>query len=264
MRIGIRDGCLRLAPVEAILLAPKLGFDGVEICIGQDTSANILWQNGGFDAVNAAVEASGCVVSSLSPGYFASCHPVVDDPALRQHGHELILDCIARCGPVGAGYILVPMFPKDMADWPESKWQALVDGFKPLAEAAGNAGLMLCLETTFSAEQLECIVDGVDNEAFRVYYDTANTTTWGYDCPSEIRRLGAKIGAVHVKDTENKHLGDGKVPWAGCRCALGEIGFDGWFVLETPAGEDPAISGARNYGFTRGWLTRPGGGCGGE
>lgn len=260
MLFGIRDGCLKLGAVEALPLAAKLGFDGIEICIGQDTSVNPLWQDGGIDQVKAAMESSGAVVSSLSPGYFASCHPVVDDPALRQHGHNLMLECIERCAPVGAGYLLVPMFPKDMDDWADEKWQALIDGFQPLAQAAADAGVLLCLETTFSADHLDRIIDGVGNDAFKVYYDTANTTNLGYHSPTEIRQLGAKIGAIHVKDTDNQHLGDGRVPWAGCSRACSDIEYDGWLVLETPAGDDPAISAARNYGFTRCWSVWRGGG----
>lgn len=253
MPIAIRDGCLQKGPVDALHLASRIGFDGIEICIGQDTSANLLWQDGGFEQVNAAIAATGVKVSSLSPGYFAACHPVVDDPALRQQGHDLVLDCIRRCGPVGAELILIPMFPKDMADWPESKWQALADGFRPLAAAAADAGVRLCLETTFSADQLQCLCDEVDSPAFQVYYDTGNTAAWGYKCPPEILQLGARIGAVHVKDTGNKHLGDGEVPWRPTMRALRDVDFDGWFVLETPAGDDAALSAARNYGFTRGW-----------
>lgn len=254
MRIGIRDGCLRQPAVEAMALAGKLGFDGVEICIGEKTADNVLWQDGGFDRVNQAAKEAGVVVSSLSPGYFASCHPVVDDPAKRELGHRLILECVERCGPVGAGGILVPMFPKDMDEWADAKWQALIDGFKPLAEAAGEAGVILALETTFSADHLDRVLDGVDHEAFTVYYDTANTTNLGYHSPTEIRQLGDRVGMVHVKDTDQSHLGDGKVPWAECRAALDDIAYDGWYVLETPAGDDAAVSGARNYGYTRGWL----------
>lgn len=254
MRIGIRDGCLKQPAVPALALAGKLGFDGVEICIGQNTADCVLWQEGGFDQVNQAAEQAGVVVSSLSPGYFASLHPVVDDPALREQGQALILDCIAKCGPVGAEAILVPMFPKDMNDWPESTWRQLVDGFKPLAEAAAQANVILALETTFSADHLDRILDDVDNEAFTVYYDTANTTNLGYHSPSEIRQLGHGIGMVHVKDTDGNHLGHGRVPWGECREAIGDLGYDGWFVLETPAGDDPALAGARNLGFTKGWL----------
>jgi len=254
MRIGIRDNCLRRPTVEAIAAAASVGLDAVEICIGQDTAANVLWQDGGYDAVNQACEAAGIVISSLSPGYFASVHPVVDDPAMRQQGHDLLLDVISRCAPVGATYILVPMFPKDMNEWPDSKWTTLIEGFKPLAEAAANAGLQLALETTFSADHLDRILDGVDNEQFVVYYDTANTTNLGYHSPTEIRQLGRRVGKVHVKDTDGNQLGDGRVPWADCRQALLDIGYDDWYVLETPAGDEPVARAARNYGFARGWM----------
>ncbi|MCC7495558.1 MAG: TIM barrel protein [Fimbriimonadaceae bacterium] len=254
MKIGIRDGCLKLAAVEAAGLAGQLGFDGLEVCIGPEEAANVLWQAGGFDRLNAACEAAGVVVASLSPGRYAQLHPVVDDPALRAAGRRLLLDCIERCRPVGADAILVPLFPQDLETWADATWQALIDGFKPLAAAAGEAGVTLLLETTFSADHLARILDGVDHPALQVYYDTANTTNRGYHAPTEIRQLGRRVGRVHVKDTNGQMLGDGRVPWADCRTALRDIRYDGWLVLETPAGDDAALAAARNYGFTRGWL----------
>lgn len=254
MQIGIRDGCLRQPTLEAIATAGELGFDGIEICIGQDESSNILWARDGADQVNDACEQHGVVISSLSPGYFASLHPVVDDPDLREAGKVLIHQCVNRCEPVGAKAILVPMFPKDMGDWSDQKWQQLIDGFKPLAEGAEHAGVILALESTFSADQLERIIDGVDCPALTVYYDTANTTNLGYHSPTEIRKLNEKIGMVHVKDTDGNHLGEGRVPFDDCKLALADIDYDGWFVLETPAGDDAEEAGKKNLAFTQSWL----------
>ncbi len=66
---------------------------------------------------------------------------------------------------------------------------------------------------------------------------------------------------LHVKDTAqdgaNCPLGEGRVDWPACRAAVREIGYDrpdSWFVLETPAGDDPISSAERNLDFTKRWL----------
>ena len=70
-----------------------------------------------------------------------------------------------------------------------------------------------------------------------------------------------RIVMLHVKDTGqdggNCALGEGRVDWTSCREAVREIGYDtpdAWFVLETPAGDDPVKDGARYLEFTRAWL----------
>lgn len=255
MPIGIRDNCLQRPLLDALAAAGAIGFDGVEICLGREYFAHLLWEPGGVAKVLTACGQAGLTICSLSPGFYAQCHPLVDDESLRPFGHELITACIAKCGEVGADVVLVPMFPKDAADWSDGQWQTLIDGLRPLAETAGEAGVTLCFETTLTAMQLERLLDGVANPALRVYYDTANAVNWGLDGPAEIRRLGERIGRMHLKETGNLPLGAGAVDWHACREALRASGYDGWYVLETSPGEgEPIAVQTLNLGFTRGWL----------
>ena len=60
------------------------------------------------------------------------------------------------------------------------------------------------------------------------------------------------MGSVLPAPDEALHVGP--VDWAACRAAVSAIGYDGWAVLETPAGDDPIANAARNLAFTRQWL----------
>jgi sugar phosphate isomerase/epimerase len=124
---------------------------------------------------------------------------------------------------------------------------------------AEETGVAVAIETTFSAAQLERITSAVGSPKVGVYQDLANAVIYKQDPAATIRALGNAIVMVHVKDTrgtDNAPLGAGVVDWADCRAALREIGYpdDGWYVLETPPGDDPVADAATYLDFTRRWV----------
>lgn len=251
MKYGIRDGILR-EPLDTLFsVAKKIGFDGIEYCIGGDYKTSLLWQSGGPERLKNLADKDGMEISSLSPGVFSSLNPVIPEPEKRAEGREMLTYTVQVCPKLNTNLILVPMFPRDVAEWKEETWNMLIDGFKPLAEVAEKHKVVLALETTFNADQLLMIIDRVGSEYIKVYYDTANCTNRGFDVPAELRQLGSQIGMIHVKDTDGKMLGDGRVDFNGVRQAIKDIGYDGYLVLETPSGDDPKIAAASNLGFTK-------------
>ncbi|MBN1674177.1 MAG: sugar phosphate isomerase/epimerase [Kiritimatiellae bacterium] len=251
MKYGIRDGMLR-EPLERIFpVAKELGFDGVEYCIGKDYKDSLLWQADGARKLKSLADEAGMDVSSLSPGVFASVNPALPEPEKRAEGRAILSHVIETCPKVGTRDILVPMFPRDVPEWPDETWDRLVEGFKPLAALAEKHGVRLNLETSFNADQLQSVIDRIGSDAVKVYYDTANQTNRGFDVPKELRQLGAQVGMIHAKDTDQAMLGEGKVDFDAVDAAMRDIRYDGYIVLETPAGDDPKAAHARNLAFVR-------------
>jgi L-ribulose-5-phosphate 3-epimerase len=89
----------------------------------------------------------------------------------------------------------------------------------------------------------------------QVYYDVGNSTSYGYDVPGEIRRLGRdRICEIHIKETlgfqhpEGGLLGalpENPVDWAGVGQAIRDIRYDGWYILETSGRRDRFIEDTR-------------------
>ncbi len=86
-----------------------------------------------------------------------------------------------------------------------------------------------------------------------VYYDVGNAAYQGFDNMSEIAKLGDRIFQVHVKEI-GAEMGEGKLDFAALVGALKRVGYDGYLVLETDAGDDPAGNAARNLEFVKGLL----------
>jgi len=251
MKYGIRDGMLG-EPLETMFaVAGEIGFHGIEYCINRDYETTLLWQADGPEKLKALADEEDMEISSLSPGVFASMHPALPDAEKRAEGRQVLTRVIEVCPLLDTRDILVPMFPRDLDEWPEETWDLLVDGFKALAEVAEKHQVTLDLETTFSADQLLMIIDRTGSDYVKVYYDTGNQTNRGYDVPSELRQLRDKVGMIHAKDTDQKMLGEGRVDFAGVDAAIREIGYDGYIVLETPTGDDPGAANAQNLAFIK-------------
>jgi sugar phosphate isomerase/epimerase len=123
----------------------------------------------------------------------------------------------------------------------------VVEALRQIAPRAEDAGVILGLENTLTAEQNLDILDRVRSPMVQVYYDVGNSTAYGYDVPTEIRLLGNdRICEIHIKETLGLDdpmwglLGGPAskgVDFAGVAAACRDIGYDKWFILETSGRE---------------------------
>ena len=251
MKVGIRDGMLPVSFEESFQKAKEIGFDGVEVCMGANYREHPLWQDGGIDKVNSLAEAAGIEVSSLSPGGFTAYSFMHPTDSTRTEGIAKLQYLAETCPQLGVKVILVPFFGNGKIEDEHISASRFLDGLKAAAETAEKQGVFLAIESTLSAEQHQQIIDNVGSSAVGVYYDMGNATGFGYDSPSEIRNLGGAITQMHIKDTGGNHAGEGDVDFPAVFDAVHAVGYDSWFVLETPGKDDPIASAAKNLGFVR-------------
>ena len=141
----------------------------------------------------------------------------------------------------------------------------------PLLERAGLAGryersnlknalgrvsrpgdVSLALETDLSAPDSLRLLEWLDDSRVRLCYDFGNAHAFGHDPTLELPELIGFIDEIHVKDrsvVQSHDLGQGTTPvLEGVRLAL-ELGYNGAFILETPAEPDWAICARRNLNY---------------
>ena len=251
MKVGIRDGMLPGSFEESFQKTKDIGFDGIELCMGVNYREHLLWQDDGIDKVNSLAAAADIEVSSLSPGGFTAYSFMHPTDSVRSEGIAK-LQYLAEIAPqLGAKVILVPFFGNGKIEDDHIDAQRFIDGLKTAAETAEQHGVSLAIESTLSAEQHQQIIDNVGSPAVGVYYDMGNATGLGYDSPAEIRSLGTAITQMHIKDTGGNHAGEGDVDFPAVFEAAHAVGYDSWFVLETPGKDDPVASAAKNLNFVR-------------
>lgn len=257
MKIGIRDGCLQESWQRVFEVGARLGFDGIELDLGASYEETMLWSMEGRKALRQIAEQSGIELASLCLGVCWTYSPANDSPGTRDRIRRVITASCTYAAELGAKWILVPVTPGGEEVDHETGTGRWLEMMAAVAPVAADLGVVLCLENVGrgygkSAAELANMVDTINSPGLAVYYDIGNAVAFGYDPVEEIRFLGSRIAAVHIKDRDADLLGEGTVPIANCLQALREIGYDDWLVLETPPTEDPEAAGKHNLEYLRG------------
>jgi len=249
VRYGIRNRSLELGWAEALTAAAELGFDGVEL-VAMPLHVRRWLTPEGRDEALAWSEAAGCAIASLGVApwrRYSFALPEVDMGV----GVRAVCDCVRAAHGLGAGAVLLPIFDVARGDVDVAAEARLIEGFRRCAPLAEELDVAIALETTFSIEQLERIVDRVGSGRFGVYEDVGNSLRFGRDPAEAIRRLGRRIAMMHVKEEGADALGAGRIDWPACVAAMRDVGYEGWLVLETRPTEDPRRAAADNLAFLR-------------
>jgi sugar phosphate isomerase/epimerase len=250
---------LRAAVLDDVLLvegdertfeqAKRLGFAGVEVVLAPGDLAS----SARLEALTRAQQATGLAVPSLVLGAHNVRGGLADeDPSIRSRAADDVQRALKWAIMLNADIILVPFFARGEIRADDALDRAAAE-FRPLSELAGERGIVLCYEGTLHAERVHRLADQVGSSAFGCYLDLANAVRFGLDTATEIRKLGALIRRVHLKDAGASpgrcRPGLGLVDFAESSRALREIGYAGWLVLETPPSV-PELVG-RDLSFAR-------------
>jgi len=249
-RIGITDWNLRLTgKPEAIALAAKLGFDGVQVSCGR----NLV--DGKLPLDNPEIIAQMKALSKLhNLPLDGTCVDRLHTDGLKSEkaAVQWVRDSIRITKALGTEVILLPFFGKWSLTTP-AEMDYTADVLRDLGPEAEKAGVILGLENTISAEDNVRIMERSRSKAVLTYYDVGNSTGRGFDVVKEIRWLGKpRICQIHLKDNPN-YLGEGKIDFPAVMAAIRDIGFTGYANLETDAKSPGTLEAdqLRNLSFVR-------------
>ena len=133
MKYGIRDSMLRLPFEQTFAEAKRIGFDGVEICIGGNYSEHKLWSGEGIAEIQQLSADADIEVPSLSPGGFTSYTFAHPDESNREEGKEMLKYLIETCPKIGADAILVPFFGNGKINPEDITSPIFIGGIKEVA-----------------------------------------------------------------------------------------------------------------------------------
>ncbi len=248
-KVGVTDWNLKqTGKLEAVALARKIGFDGVQVSIGRQAVADRLPLDDRARQ-QAYLEESKRVGLPLG----SLCLDILHVNGLKSDplGQRWVAESIPIAKNMGVKVILLPFFGK-WALTTDAEKDYVGDALREVAPAAEKAGVILGLEDTISAKDNVRIMERSKSPAVLTYYDVGNSTNNGFAVVEEIRWLGKdRICEMHLKDNPN-FLGLGKIDFPAVVAALADIGFAEWAQLETscPTGSVEADMGV-NLKFVR-------------
>ncbi|MBA3330152.1 MAG: sugar phosphate isomerase/epimerase [Actinobacteria bacterium] len=242
--IGGRDD------TEVFERAGRTGFSGVEIELRRQELRDPARER--LERLRRIGEHSALEIPSLVLGEHNDGGIADADPVIAEAAHEDVLRAIEWAAALRAGAVLVPFFARAQLAG-EADLDRCSSSFRTLCARAAERGVTLLYEGTLPADGIRRLAAGVGSRAFGCYFDLANPVVRGLDSATEVRALGDLVRRVHLKDTRvtagDCEPGLGRVDFGESARALGEIGYDGWLVLETRAGPPELV--ARDLSFAR-------------
>ena len=230
LKVGVTDWNLRqTGQLEAVGLARRLGFDGVQVSLGRKVTGDKLpldndEQIGRYkaEAKEHGIPLNGTCLDVLHVNYLKN----------DKLGQKWVADGIEVTRKLGIKVMLLPLFGKG-ALTNRQEVEYVGDVLKDLGPLAEKAGVILGLEDTVSAEDNVRMMERSASKAVLTYYDIGNSFTHGFDPAREIDWLGKKrICQFHLKDNPH-YLGEGKINLPAVMQAISKIGWEGHANLET-------------------------------
>jgi len=225
----------------------KMGYDGVELPLFNTSLDYAAW---GRRLDSMGLERTAVTVRGEAD------NPISPDPAVRALGIENTKRAIDCCQAAGATTLVGPyhsalgFFTGKGPTADEWKWG--VDSMRPVAEYAGQAGVMLGLE---ALNRFECyllnthadstrFVREVNHPNCRAMYDTFHAHIEEKSIPQAIRACADVLCHVHISENDRSTPGSGNMRWAENFDTLRAVGYDGWMMIEAFSSALPELVAA--------------------
>jgi L-ribulose-5-phosphate 3-epimerase len=250
VRVGMTDWNLgQRGDITKIALAREIGLDGIQVSVQYPTDGKTptLRDAKTQAAFKRAALDNGIQICSLaigSPGKLRL--PLHKSPAAA----ILLVEAVEIAHNLGTNDILLPILGDSHIDMTN---QAVVETFvttmKEVARYAERYEVVIGLEDWISAEDNITLLDAIGSPNVAVYYDCHNIVgrvPTLKDIYAEPKLLGPRIHQVHVKNAGMLlSTPGGRIDWPRMAQQLHDIGYRGWYVLETPAPSKDIVADTR-------------------
>lgn len=236
IRVGMTDWNLgQRGDITKIALAREIGLDGIQVSVqyptdGKPTVRDTKTQ----EQFRRAALDNGIQICSLAIGNPGKARlPMHSSPAFA----ILLVEAVEIAHNLGTNNILLPILGDSHIDMTN---QAQVDTFvtmmKEVARYAERYGVVVGLEDWISAEDNIKLLDAIGSDYVAVYYDAHNIVSRikDKDIYAEPKMLGKRISQIHVKNANMLlETPGGKIDWPRMAKEFYDVGYHGWYVLET-------------------------------
>jgi L-ribulose-5-phosphate 3-epimerase len=247
VRVGMTDWNLgQRGDITKIALAREIGLDGIQVSVQYPTDgkAPTLRDPGTQAAFKRAALDNGIQICSLAIGNPGKSRmPMHTNPAFA----ILLIEAVEIAHDLGTNNILLPILGDSHIDMTnQSQVDTFVAMMKEVARYAEKYRVVIGLEDWISAEDNIKLLDAIGSDHVAVYYDAHNIVPRVKDIYAEPKMLGKRIHQIHVKNANLlMSAPGGRLDWPRLAQEFYEIGYRGWYVLETASPSTDIVADTR-------------------
>ncbi|MCG8508206.1 MAG: sugar phosphate isomerase/epimerase [Rhodospirillales bacterium] len=220
---------------RAAEISAAIGYQFVELPVRAPETVDA-------DALSKILEANGLFCTTAFV-HTPETDIASEDPATVEKGVALMFEALAKARDMGSKR-LVGGQHSSLAKHNQARSQKgrdnAVGALRRIAEKAKGMDMILCLEALNRYENnlantgtqlLDLIADiGADN--VYAHLDTFHMNIEEADPAETLRRVGDRLGYLHLAENYRGYLGTGSIDFAAIFRALNDIGYDGPMALE--------------------------------
>jgi L-ribulose-5-phosphate 3-epimerase len=246
LRIGMTDWNLgQRGDITKIALARQIGLDGIQVSLifPTDDTPHLREPRTQAAFKQAALE-NGIQICSLAIGNPGKSRlPLHTNPAAA----ILLVEAVDVARSIGTNNILLPILGDSHIDMSNpQEVGTFVAMMKEVARYAEKAGVVVALEDWISAEDNLKLLDAIGSDFVGVYYDARNIKSrLKRDPYDEPKLLGKRIHQIHVKNGQKLMRETDILDWPRLAQQYHDIGYRGWYVLETGSPTEDLIADTR-------------------
>jgi L-ribulose-5-phosphate 3-epimerase len=247
VRVGMTDWNLgQRGDITKIALAREIGLDGIQVSVQYPTDGKTptLRDEKTQEAFKRAALDNGIQICSLAIGNPGKARlPMHTNPAFA----ILLVEAVEIAHNLGTNNILLPILGASHIDMTsQTQVDTFVTTMKEVARYAEKYGVVVGLEDWISAEDNIRLLDAIGSDYVAVYYDAHNIVPRVKDIYAEPKLLGKRISQIHVKNADMLMSGQGgRLDWPRMAKEFYDIGFRGWYVLETGSPSKDIVADTR-------------------
>lgn len=227
-----------------------IGYDGIEFSMGNRDPSAYLEIGQLLKDFGMAATAVNAPTPEANP---ASPDAAIRHAAIDRHKQDIDMASSAGatvlCGPLHSAFAQFTNQPPT-----EDEFKYSAETLRAIGEYAEQANMVLAVEALNrfecylcnTMEQLKKLLELTDHPAVRAIFDTHHANMEEKSFEDAIETIAPFLAHVHISENDRGTPGKGHIPFNAIFDKLKQVGYQGWYTIESFSRNDVEFANAIN------------------